>query len=605
VLNGDFDHARLLSVDDFDGQINSDGTSLVFESRISGPVGRGLFHHDVATGNTTLISTTPLNRIRADPAISADGTKIAFVGPGDLVAGDADIELHADVFLYDTVTGTTIRVSEHGPGSYGYRDARRPSISADGTRVAYSSIRPDLVADDTNGTYDIFVYDTALGTTARASISNTGLESNSYSRDVSLNADGTRVAFTSHATNLVSGDTNGTMPDVFVRDTEAGTTSRVSVSSGGLGANSANQTPAISDDGTRIAFRSYANNLVPGDSNGSWDVFVHDTSTGSTTRVSVASDGTQANDDTDEPFIDGAGSRVAFSSSADNLVARDLNRRSDAFVHDLATGLTVRASVGLDREEAITDAALQDISDDGRTVMFSRLRDPFTEDVIVTSTDCCVDRDGDGLDDDEEAILGTDPLDPDMDDDGLIDSVEYEIGADPRDSDTDDDGLMDGDERWVHFTDPLLVDSDEDGLRDPDEVTAGTNPTKAPIGLAFFDGSFFFSNPIRRWTLQPFGDSARSFSYGSPGDDTIGMYRPYDRGIQTAGFTFLRNSNDGGGPYISSGGTDEDIFAILGGGIPLVGDWDGDGCDTLGLFSDGEAWLKRDLDIGGPKDHIW
>jgi archaellum component FlaF (FlaF/FlaG flagellin family) len=127
--------------------------------------------------------------------------------------------------------------------------------------------------------------------------------------------------------------------DVFVRDIVAGTTTRVSVASDGAQANGSCYEPSISADGRYVAFESLASNLVPGDTNAvpgdPWtglDVFVRDTVAGTTTRVSVASDGTEANGDTGEPSISGDGRYVAFESWASNLVPGDTNERYDVFV---------------------------------------------------------------------------------------------------------------------------------------------------------------------------------------------------------------------------------------------------------------------------------
>jgi Tol biopolymer transport system component len=554
---------------------------------------------DTVTGLTTMISRVPTNHNVSldsyEPAISADGTRIAFVSHNrNLVAGvDPDHFDHADVYLHDTATGTTIRVNEHPQGTSATGDSGRPAISADGTKIAYSSIRTNLVADDTNGTYDIFVYDTVAETTTRVSLTDAGFESNGFSRDASLNADGTRIAFTSHATNLVGGDNNGVMADVFVRDTSAGTTIRVSVGPGGVGANSMSDGPSISHDGTRVAFRSFASNLVPADTNGDWDVFVHDTANGATTRASVRSDGTEFSQDVDRPFIDGTGSLVTFMAYGGS--------HSDVFVHDLASGGTVKASVGDERQRANASSESIALSADGSEVAFGSAAStlvpgdtPRTWDVFVASATCCGDRDGDGLDDDEEAFLGTDPALVDSDADGLTDGEEFRLSADPLEADTDGDTLIDGDEWFMHFTSPLLVDSDGDGLSDADEVAAGTNPSGPTTAVGLVQRS------VWDWRLRYEDGSTNAFPFGRPSDvpfmgdwdcdgiDTAGVFRPSN------GFAYLRNSNDFG---------IGDIEFLLGiaGDIPLVGDWDGDGCDSLGLYRHGRVLLSNAL-VEGPAD---
>jgi len=134
----------------------------------------------------------------------------------------------------------------------------------------------------------------AAGDTIRVSLASDGTQGNYYSRDLSISADGRYVAFASYASNLVSGDTNGT-PDVFIHDRQDGGTTRVSVASDGTQGNWDSWYSSISADGRYVAFYSGASNLVSGDTNGTDDVFVHDGQTGQTTRISVASDGSQGN----------------------------------------------------------------------------------------------------------------------------------------------------------------------------------------------------------------------------------------------------------------------------------------------------------------------
>ena len=193
-----------------------------------------------------------------------------------------------------------------------------PAISADGRFVAFSSRATNLVPGDTNGRLDVFVHDRQTGATSRVSVGSGGTQGNSDSGDFAnpaLSANGRYVAFMSVATNLVVGDTNS-VPDVFVRDRKTGTTSRVSVGPGGAEANLQSYQPALSADGRLVAFQSNAENLVPGDTDGRADVFVHDRTTGKTTRVSVGSDGAQANGNNHSFALSADGRFVAFDNEA-------------------------------------------------------------------------------------------------------------------------------------------------------------------------------------------------------------------------------------------------------------------------------------------------
>src|SRR5690606_2450643 len=169
--------------------------------------------------------------------------------------------------------------------------------------------------------------DTSGNTTSRVSVSTNGTQGNGASTSLSISADGRYVAFSSSASNLVPNDTNG-MSDVFVHDRLTGNTSRVSVNSTGVqgdvaaGYGSA-LNPSISADGRYVSFDSGSTNLVNGDTNGRTDVFVHDRLTGNTSRVSVNSAGVQGDGDSGISSISADGRYVAFSSSATNLVAGD------------------------------------------------------------------------------------------------------------------------------------------------------------------------------------------------------------------------------------------------------------------------------------------
>jgi Ca2+-binding RTX toxin-like protein len=191
------------------------------------------------------------------------------------------------------------------------------------------------VPGDTNNSTDIFVRDLLTNTTTRVSVSSTGNQGNRNSERSSLSADGRFVAFSSDANNLVPGDTNNSR-DIFVRDLSTNTTTLVSVSSSGDGGNQDSPNiPFISADGRFVSFRSLATNLVPGDTNNTQDTFVRDLSTNTTTRVSVSSTGNQGNDFSFYSSLSADGRRVVFSSDATNLVPGDTNNNTDIFVVDL------------------------------------------------------------------------------------------------------------------------------------------------------------------------------------------------------------------------------------------------------------------------------
>jgi subtilisin family serine protease/Tol biopolymer transport system component len=265
----------------------------------------------------------------------------------NLVPGDTN-ETY-DVFVHDRRLRTTERVSVASDGAPGDDASLDPDISGDGRFVAFRSHATNL-GFDPGGFGQVVVHDRERGVTELVSAASDGTPGNGFSSRPSLSADGRFVAFSSGATNLVPGDTND-QTDIFVVDRVAGTTERVSVASDGTPGNGDAGYPVISDDGRHVAFHSSADNLVPGDDNRRRDVFVHDRLTGVTTLASVAGDGTSGDGNSHYPSISGDGGSASFYSTATDLVAGDTNGESDVFVHDLRTGATERVSVAVDGGE--------------------------------------------------------------------------------------------------------------------------------------------------------------------------------------------------------------------------------------------------------------
>jgi Tol biopolymer transport system component len=233
--------------------------------------------------------------------------------------------------------GTTERVSVGTGGTQANGFSIGPAISADGRFVAFESGATNLVPGDTNDAFGVFVRDRQAGQTTRVSVGVGGAAVRNESNNPAISADGRFVAFQSGASNLVPGDTNQTI-DIFVRDRQAGRTTRVSVGSGGAQGNSGSFVPALSADGRFVAFGSEASNLVPGDTNGVADVFVRNRKLGTTRRVNVGPGGVQANGASflAEAAISAGGRFVAFESGASNLVPGDTNGVADVFIRVLA-----------------------------------------------------------------------------------------------------------------------------------------------------------------------------------------------------------------------------------------------------------------------------
>ncbi|MGC2856836.1 putative Ig domain-containing protein [Novispirillum sp. DQ9] len=324
-----------------------------------------------ATGTISRVSTATDgaqgNENSYEPAISADGRFVAFFGAAsNLVPGDTNAA--TDVFVRDLHTGAVSRVSIAASGDQGNNSSFDPDLSANGRYVVFSSYASNLVAGDTNGETDVFVRDRLHGTIARVSTAANGAQGNGGSSAPSISADGRYVAFQSFASNLVPGNTNG--GQIFVRDLIAGTITLVSTAADGTQGNSGSWTPALSADGRHVAFASYASNLVPGDTNDAPDIFVRNLITGAITRISTAANGTQGNGLSIFPSISADGRYVVFQSNADNLVPGDTNDAPDIFVRDLQNGTITRISTANDGTQANSDSWTPTISADGRYVAF-------------------------------------------------------------------------------------------------------------------------------------------------------------------------------------------------------------------------------------------
>jgi Tol biopolymer transport system component len=209
--------------------------------------------------------------------------------------------------------------------------------------------------------------------TSRISVSHqTNQQADDFSETprVAPSLSGQFVAFASPASNLVAGDTNG-VSDIFVRDRLNNLTERVSVASNGAQADGESISPSISQDGRFIAFVSYATNLVPNDTNNAPDIFVHDRQTGQTRRVSVSSSGEQANGPSDSPAISADGAFVAFDSFASNLVPNDTLGERDVFRHRLSNGETIRVSVSSAGVQGNGPSGGASISSNGQFIAFA------------------------------------------------------------------------------------------------------------------------------------------------------------------------------------------------------------------------------------------
>jgi Tol biopolymer transport system component len=272
------------------------------------------------------------------PAVSNDGRYVSFTSLAtNLVAGDTNAR--PDVFRRDVVSNITIRASVTNAGAQGNNTQTRSdymtsSISGDGRYVLFRSSATNLVAGDTNGLDDLFVRDCTGLTTKRVSLSSAGVQTNDISYMGKISNDGRYVVFSSAASTLVAGDTN-VAEDVFIRDRTLNTTARLSVSSSGVhttvGALGSNK-PSISDDNRYVVFTSYADNLIADDTNAVADTYMRDRTTNTTTRVSLGNLGEQCDNYCNDGVVSANGLYVAFSSASSNLVVDGYNGLTQLFV---------------------------------------------------------------------------------------------------------------------------------------------------------------------------------------------------------------------------------------------------------------------------------
>ena len=379
--------AQRVSVDSAGQQANAqsygsvfsaDGTKVLFHSWASNLVASDgndvadVFVKDLATGEVTRVSTNESGEEANDEsyavAFSADGTKVLFSSKATTLV-DNDNNAKQDVFIKDLLTGKVTLVSTNSSSEGFNADSDAVAISVDGTKVLFNSAANNIVAGDTNNSTDAFIKDLETGEIIRVTTDSGDKEARSGGFAVGMSADGTKVLFDSLSADLIANDTNG-VRDSFVKNTITDEVIRVTSSKDGTESNGNSEGYAISADGTKVLFDSSADNLVGGDTNRAFDIFVKDLTTGEVTRVSTNKDGIQANSSSIGAAFSADGTKVVFNSLATNLVDNDANDQDDVFVKDLTTGHIVRVSTSLQGAAASGGSDAYAISEDGTKVLF-------------------------------------------------------------------------------------------------------------------------------------------------------------------------------------------------------------------------------------------
>jgi Tol biopolymer transport system component len=301
-------------------------------------------------------------------ALTADARFLLMaVRSSNLIPGDTNNTW--DVYLRDRQNGAIERASVAADGAQANDESRQGDVSADGRFVAFTSHASNLVIGDSNGDSDVFLRDRQLGTTTLVSRTPSGAVGNFPSRLPAISADGRWIAFLSVANDLVPGDTNAS-EDVFVYDTQTQAMELASVTSAGVQANSLSFNADISGDGRFVVFGTQATNLGGVGGFPNRNVYLRDRLLATTVRLSEAPGGVAANELSERPTISEDGAFAAFESAASNLVVGDDNGARDVFVVELATGAISLASVASDGTAANSHSLFAALSADGRYVAF-------------------------------------------------------------------------------------------------------------------------------------------------------------------------------------------------------------------------------------------
>lgn len=304
------------------------------------------------------------NAMNSNAALSGDGRFVVFDSTAtNLTASEQG--MLSDIFLKDAQTGVITLVSVDSSEAYANEQSWRPDISGDGRYVVFYSFASNLVAGDSNSVPDVFLRDTVSGNTTLISVSHDGGFADAGSMMPTISGDGRYVAFQSNASNIVYGD-NGLAVDVFVRDTVTGETVKASTDAGGNSFGGDSYSQSISTDGRHVTMAR------------SGHVYMKDLDTAVLMQIDTDSQGNSGNGTSYEVRPSADGRYVVFSSYSSNLVPNDTNGRNDIFMKDTDTGTTIRVSTDWYGNQILFSngcfycaSADPAVSDDGRFVSFS------------------------------------------------------------------------------------------------------------------------------------------------------------------------------------------------------------------------------------------
>ncbi|MCP3915755.1 MAG: hypothetical protein GY711_09385 [bacterium] len=369
----------LANNDSYYSLISTDGRYVVFQSEAANLAANDpdsqydIFRRDLQTGTTELVSVSTSGNsgsgLSLSPAVSGEGRWVAWSSNGsNLVAGDTNGTW--DVFLRDMQLGITTRISVDGAGSQALDRSDQPRMTPDASYIVFES-DADLIAADTNTIKDCYRLERLTGQLELVSTSTAGVQGNNISYAAQPSDDGRYVVFFSSASNLVNGDTNG-WGDVFWKDMQTGVLSRANVSTSGAQTTNESIWPSISGDGLTVTFCSRSGNLVGGDTNGHWDLFARDIHAATTTRLNLQPGGAQADSYVRSPTaLSTDGRFVIFASLSTNLVPSDTNGFQDIFLRDRQLETTARLSLDSSGTQTDDDSFVPHMTPDVRVITYT------------------------------------------------------------------------------------------------------------------------------------------------------------------------------------------------------------------------------------------
>ena len=379
----------------FGGGMSADGTKVVFNSFATDLVaadtdpGQDVYLRNTTAGTTTLVSISADGTSGADGAsypiaITPDGTKVLFEGDASNLSTPAPSGLYENVYVRDLTAGTTTLVTVNSAGtSGGNDDSFAIGFSDDGTKVLFESYANNFGPTDTNqeqfrtSQLDAYVRDLTADTTSLVSVNAGGTDSgNGYTTPLAITPDGTKVVFNSQSSDIAPVDSNGAAADAFLRNLTTGTTTVLSENADGTDTGSSESyARAVTPDGSKVVLNSSAGDLESEEaSDGTSQVFVRNVGAASTVLVSAGTSGARANGSSDGIAISDDGTKVGFSSGANDIASGDDNGGQDAFIRNLTSGTTTLVSTTGSGSGDGASEALK-MTPNGRYMLFSSIAD--------------------------------------------------------------------------------------------------------------------------------------------------------------------------------------------------------------------------------------